>query len=186
MSRFVQFTPPWLSTFVIGLVASITGCQTGGQTGALTGAGIGALAGQAIGGDTGAQLGPEVMARFVFYNWNGGDVDDYIADPVANPFDQFMPEEGTVFRFTTLKPNQPGDSFTFNTTGFGVMPASAELKKEQLKEIGMVPNPYKGVSLYERSQLIDEVRFTNLLSDETTISIFSLRSRWPRPDAGTH
>ena len=58
--------------------------------------------------------------------------------------------------------------------GFGVQEASAELKQDQLKEIGIVPNPYKGASIYERSQLIDEVRFTNLLAEQTTVRIFTL------------
>jgi len=136
--------------------------------------GYDAWAAAALDGDAGAQLGSEVMARFVFYDWNGGSVGDYLDDPIANPFRQLMPEVGTIFRLTTLKPNQPDDVFTFNTTGFGVQPAGAQLKQDQVDDIGIVPNPYKGVSLYERSQLIDEVRFTNLLSEETTIRIFTL------------
>jgi hypothetical protein len=108
------------------------------------------------------------MGRTVLYNWNGGATGDGFSP------DQERPEDGTVFRITTLKPNQPGDVFTINTTGYGVTPASADLKQDQLKEIGIVPNPYKGLSLYERSQLIDEVRFSNLLSEETTIRIFTL------------
>jgi hypothetical protein len=85
-----------------------------------------------------------------------------------------MVEPGTVIRYVTKKPNAVDDTFSLNTTGFGVETASAQVKKDQVDEIGISPNPYKGVSLYERSQLIDEVRFTNLLSEETTIRVFTL------------
>jgi hypothetical protein len=144
--------------------------------------------------------GARHMGRFDLCNWNAGSVKAYIeAGCDAQVYDTacgtgFMlgaerPEDGTIFRIVTLKPNQPGDTFTFNTTGFGVQPASAQLKQDQVDEIGIVPNPYKGVSLYERSQLIDEVRFTNLLSEETRISVFTLNGSLVREflkNAGTN
>ena len=37
-----------------------------------------------------------------------------------------------------------------------------------------MPNPYKGASAYERSQLIDEVRFTGMPGEETIINVFTL------------
>lgn len=48
----------------------------------------------------------ESMARTVLVNWNGGDV----GDPTfpAN-VDAEMPEEGTIFRIISSKPNLPGD-----------------------------------------------------------------------------
>jgi hypothetical protein len=110
--------------------------------------------------------GDRTFSRQVLVNWNGGTA--------PGPYDADLPETGTTFRYITKKPNQPGDTFSFSTAGYGVEPASADLKKDQVAEIGIVPNPYKGVSLYERSQLIDEVRFTNLLSEATTVRIFTL------------
>jgi hypothetical protein len=50
---------------------------------------------------------PEVMARMVLVNWNGGDVNDPTFPANVN---QLLPEEGTIFRILTLKPNSPGDS----------------------------------------------------------------------------
>ncbi|MCH8277025.1 MAG: T9SS type A sorting domain-containing protein, partial [Bacteroidetes bacterium] len=41
-----------------------------------------------------AFLGPEVLGRMVFVNWNGGNVESRV-------YDQYMPEEGTVFRLET-------------------------------------------------------------------------------------
>ena len=133
--------------------------------------------------------GNEVMGRLVFWNWNGGSVDNYLAagcdedayDTACG--DGFMlgsprPEDGTIFRLITLKPNQPGDSFTFSTTegeiSYGVEAASLATKQERLDLIGIVPNPYKGSSAYERSQLIDEVRFTGMPVEETIINVFTL------------
>jgi hypothetical protein len=45
--------------------------------------------------------------------------------------------------------------------------------QDLLDGIGVVPNPYRGASAYEKSQLIDEVRFTGL-PESATIRIFTL------------
>jgi hypothetical protein len=50
---------------------------------------------------------PEVMARMVLVNWNGGDVNDPTFPANVN---QLLPEEGTIFRILTSKSNSPGDS----------------------------------------------------------------------------
>jgi hypothetical protein len=106
----------------------------------------------------------EIIGRQILVNWNGGS---------APPYNQDLPETGTTFRYVTLKPSQPGDTFTFATTGLGATAPSQELLVERLEDIGIVPNPYKGASTYEVSQLIDEVRFTNL-PDVATIRVFTL------------
>jgi hypothetical protein len=128
-------------------------------------------------GDGGAH---EVMGRQVLVCWNCGS---------APPYPMTQPETGTTFRYETLKPNAEGDSFSLNTAdvdGDGSMRAIGalslseldpttrqELEVAALENIGIVPNPYKGASLYERSQLVDQVRFTNL-PETATIRIFSL------------
>ena len=106
----------------------------------------------------------EVMARIVLIIWNGG------AEP---PYPAELPEVGTVFRFVTTKPNQIGDKFTITTTGYGANAPDLATQQERLEDIGIVPNPYKGASSYEVSQLTDEVRFTNL-PDVATIRVFTL------------
>ncbi|TDI69003.1 MAG: T9SS type A sorting domain-containing protein [Bacteroidetes bacterium] len=88
------------------------------------------------------------------------------------------PEDGSIWRLVTAKSNQPGDAFTFSTTdgdtSYGVEAASLETKQAAMDLIGIVPNPYKGSSAFERSQLIDEVRFTGMPSEETIINVFTL------------
>lgn len=54
-----------------------------------------------------AALGDEVMGRTVLVNWDGGDVNDPTFPANVN---QLMPEEGTIFRILTTKPNFPGDT----------------------------------------------------------------------------
>lgn len=110
-------------------------------------------------------IGAEVFGRMTVMVHNLGS---------APPYDIQRPEVGTTFRITTLNPSQPGDSFTFTTTGFGISEMSLAEKKDDLDLIGIVPNPYKGSSAYERSQLIDEVRFTGMPVEETVISVFAL------------
>ena len=104
----------------------------------------------------------EIFARTQLVAWNLG---------AAPPYDPALPETGSVFRITTLKPSQPGDVFTFSTTGLGTIAQSDT--EAMLDQIGIVPNPYKGASNYERSQLINQVRFTNL-PEQANIRVFTL------------
>jgi len=109
--------------------------------------------------------GGEVIGRIVFMNWNGGSP--------PGPYNSDMPEAGSVIRLSTTKPNQPGDSFTFTTDGLGARARNEEEQKAALDNIGIVPNPYKGASSYEVTQLVDQVRFTNM-PNQATIRIFTL------------
>ena len=111
-----------------------------------------------------AGYGPEIMARTVLVVHNGG---------LAPPYDPDMVEPGTVFRFITKKPNQPGAVFTFSTEGYGAQSPDLATQQVRLDDIGIVPNPYAGASAYEVSQLTDQVRFTNL-PDVATIRVFTL------------
>lgn len=113
-------------------------------------------------GDEGT--GDRTFSRQVLVNWNGGS---------ERPYNAELPEIGTTFRYITLKPSQPGDIFTLSTEGLGAQAPDAATQEARLEDIYIVPNPYKGASVYERSQLIDEVRFTNL-PEEATIRVFTL------------
>ena len=131
-----------------------------------------ALAEAAAGGDGTAEWGGiSTPGRIVLYNWNAGDVSDGTLDAV--PLDQREPEAGTVFRMATTKPNQPGDSFAFSTDGLGARARTDAEAKSALDDIGISPNPYKGASAYEVSQLVDQVRFTNM-PNQATVRIFSV------------
>ena len=131
-----------------------------------------ALAGAATGGDgTEHWGGISTPGRIVLFNWNAGDVSDGTLDAV--PLDQRAPEDGTIFRMSTTKPNQPGDSFAFSTDGLGARARTDAEATNALDDIGISPNPYKGASSYEVSQLVDEVRFTNM-PKQATIRIFTV------------
>ena len=106
----------------------------------------------------------QVLARTVLVAWNEGE-----APPYARP----LPESGTALRIISNKQNQPGDRFLLSTHGYGAVQPAGERARARLKDIGIVPNPYKGASNYEVSQLTSEVRFTNL-PDVATIRIFTL------------
>ncbi len=112
----------------------------------------------------------EVFGRTVFVAWNLDDVSDGSID--ADP-SLLLPEIGTVFRITTTKPNQPGDSFAFSTDGLGARERTLDEARAAIDDIGVTPNPYKGASSYEVSQLVDEVRFTNM-PNQATIRVFTL------------
>lgn len=106
-----------------------------------------------------------LFARTVFVNWNGGDV-------AAGSYNQDAPETGTVFRIITTKPNLPGDTFTLDTAPYAPSRGVQELAVASLKDIGIVPNPYKGASAYEVSRIVDVARFTNL-PERCTIRVFT-------------
>ena len=83
------------------------------------------------------------------------------------------PGVGAVVRLYTTKPNLPGDQFVFSTDSLGAAKGNQQTAREMLDQIGIVPNPYKGASAYEVSQLTDQVRFTNM-PDRATIRIYTL------------
>jgi len=119
-------------------------------------------------GNASPDLGGERIARSVLVLWNGGEegVDDA-------EFAGKLPEPGTVFRLTSNKPIVAGDVFMMSSAGFEPSAKSQATLAEELGEVSIVPNPYKGASTFERSQLVDEARITNL-PQEATIRVFTL------------
>lgn len=113
-------------------------------------------------------IGDEVLARFVFVNFNGGSVTDptYPANLV-----QQVPETGTIFRILTTKPNQPGsDVFSF------VAPKptfSSETAKADIEMINVFPNPYYGYHYRETSPTNHYVTFSHL-PDNAVIRVFDI------------
>jgi len=94
--------------------------------------------------------------------------DDATGDPAVT-----HPAFGVVVRFYTTKPNLPGDTFSLSTAGLGASKGDAATAKAAIEKIAVVPNPYKGASNYEVSNLNDVVRITNLPA-QATIRVFSL------------
>ena len=100
--------------------------------------------------------------------WNAGDV----TVPGAYPTDQF-PEVGTRMRIQTTKPNQPGDTFTFNTAEFAAQRGDLATAESALDLIAITPNPYRGVAEYETASSENIARFVNL-PPQATIRIFTM------------
>ncbi|MDA1333898.1 MAG: T9SS type A sorting domain-containing protein, partial [Bacteroidetes bacterium] len=59
------------------------------------------------------------------------------------------------------------------TDGLGARDRTIEENTDAIDLIGITPNPYKGASSYEVSQLVDQVRFTNM-PNQATIRIFTV------------
>ncbi len=111
----------------------------------------------------------EVMARMVFVSWNG----DTGAVLPSGQYNQQLPEEGTIFRITTTKPNLPADTFAFSTSAkpaFNASLAKSRLNKHYIK---VVPNPYYGFSSYDQNQFNRRIKITGL-PDVCTIRIFNV------------
>ena len=107
----------------------------------------------------------EVIARTVLVNWNGGST--------PAEFNQDLPEEGTIFRITSTKPNVVGvDEFTFIATS---PESNPELARSQVNDIKVFPNPYYGVNSEELNKYNRFVTFSHLPDDpKLSIRIFNL------------
>ena len=109
---------------------------------------------------------PEVMARTVLMSWNADDVaDGEIAAGV-----QMVPEEGTVFRIITTKPNTLADKFTFSAP---VVEQSIAYENEDAKKVTVFPNPYYAGNSQESGRFDRFVTFYHL-PKKATIRIFNL------------
>jgi hypothetical protein len=116
----------------------------------------------------------EVLARTVLVNWNGGDVTDpTFGIPGSGVPDAMVPEEGTIFRITSNKPNTTADKFTF--TAPAPPSYSADVAKSDVDKINVYPNPYYGTNSEEIGRFGNFVTFNHLPADqEVTIRIFAL------------
>jgi hypothetical protein len=121
----------------------------------------------------------EIFARTVLVNWNGGDVADAT---FPDNLDAVIPEEGTIFRFTSTKPNSVSDKFTF--TSSTVSKDEALAKKDIVDKITVYPNPYYAFNPQEPDRFTRFVTFYHLppvtstdgnpFATKTTIRIFDL------------
>jgi hypothetical protein len=125
----------------------------------------------------GSTEGNEIFARTVLVNWNGGVLAyeggdglpvDTADDGTPLAFNQDCPEQGTIFRIRTAKPNAPTDVFTF-TTPAPVMTAT----EGDLDAIKAVPNPFYATGPYDPGTGSYAIKFHRLPA-ECTISIYTL------------
>lgn len=63
--------------------------------------------------------------------------------------------------------------YRFRTEGVAVSKQEKQVLADALKEINVVPNPYRGISEYEQTQLDNTVKFTNL-PEQATIKIYNM------------
>ncbi len=103
---------------------------------------------------------PEVFARMVLVNWNGGE---------APPFTQDMPEQGTIFRITTSKPIAQSDVYEFVATA----PTLVAKTEGALDKINTVPNPYYVYGPYDPAATNRQIKFQHLPA-KCSISIYTL------------
>ena len=84
----------------------------------------------------------------------------------------YTPLEGLPNDYEYLR-NQGRPVYEFNTYGLGVTKGVKSAVEEALNEIRVVPNPYYAYSAYERGQLDNVVKITNL-PDVANIKIYNL------------
>lgn len=112
--------------------------------------------------------GAEAFARTVLICWNCDDVSDGALDPSVTR----TPEQGTIFRLLTNKPNSASDIFAFSTADFAPN-FSTELAREDIKAINVFPNPYYGLFRFGSGPGDRFVTFTHL-PQEAVVRIFTI------------
>lgn len=112
---------------------------------------------------------PEAFARMVLVSFNG----DEVSDGVVEPGTQMTPEEGTIFRIISTKPNTPADRFTFSTAGFEPTSNDARTAEDVLALANVFPNPYYGFNSRETSSFSRFVTFSHL-PQRAIIRIFNM------------
>jgi hypothetical protein len=137
-------------------------------------------------GDTGWALDlpgsiPSLM-RLSYVSWNGGDATDSTLVATLEAAGEDMPEQGTVIRIATTKPNLPGvDVFKIDTKG--VVDVSSGLVAENFDRANIFPNPYLAYNPLEASfaggGANQFVTFTHL-PQKANIRIFTLSGKLVR------
>ncbi|MCD6250082.1 MAG: hypothetical protein J7J98_07130 [candidate division Zixibacteria bacterium] len=126
-----------------------------------------------------------VMDRTVLVNWNGDTTADASGGAtVPSGYNQDLPEQGTVFRINTAKPNATNDVFTFSPSA----PTAVAMGEEALQAIKAVPNPFYLYGPYDPAVGNRQIYFSNLPT-ECTITIYNLAgdyiNRVEKNDAST-
>jgi hypothetical protein len=103
------------------------------------------------------------MMRMVLVNWNGGDVGGGV-------YDADMPEDGTIFRIITAKPNLVTDVFTFTAPEITELASDSE---QDVENVNVFPNPYYAFNSSEPDRFTHFVTFNHLPAN-ATIRIFNL------------
>ncbi|MEM6327159.1 MAG: T9SS type A sorting domain-containing protein, partial [Bacteroidota bacterium] len=81
--------------------------------------------------------------------------------------------QGSIVRFYTTDPNQPGDIYTIDTSELAATQSDDNTRTNALDLIAITPNPYRGVAEYETASSQNIARFVNLPA-QATIRVFTL------------
>ena len=120
--------------------------------------------GTSVNGAVISTLPPNIFSNVV--NMAGGDEIRFTTDATGGAI------TGTGDVTTPAPSNDFNPMYSFGTGDLAVSQGNLEAAKEALGEIRAVPNPYYAFSAYERDQLDNRVKFTNLPPD-CTIRIYT-------------
>ncbi len=113
--------------------------------------------------------GEEAFARTILVSWNADDVSD--GEIAAGT--QMVPEEGSIIRIITTKPNRPGDVFSYST----IAPTRNSLalaRRHAALFVNVYPNPVMRGEIDLNNPFEKVATFTHLPEGDATIHIFSL------------
>ncbi len=111
----------------------------------------------------------EAFAKTILVSFNGDDVSD--GEVAAGT--QLHPEEGSIIRIITTKPNTPSDVFSFES----VAPKTGDLKlarQQAARLVNVFPNPYYRNIVDLNNPFAQFVTFTHLPEEEAAIHIFTI------------
>ncbi len=111
------------------------------------------------------------MGALTLVNWNGGPVPDAEKPWQQYPYNQLLPEEGTIFRITTSNVIQLHDVFEFVVPE--VIRGDVTLERAAVERVTVYPNPFLGDQVAMDGTLQNYVMFYHL-PRKAVIRIFNL------------
>ncbi len=110
------------------------------------------------------------IAHLTFVNWNGGPVPSQEMPWTDYPYNQLLPEKGTIFRITTSKPVTLEDVYQFQAPE---VVRNIALEREDVERITVYPNPFSGDQVSPDGSVTNYVMFYHLPT-AATIRIFNI------------
>ena len=118
-----------------------------------------------------AGLSIPALGAITLVNWNGGYVPQDEQPWQTYPYNQLLPEPGTIFRIATTNPVSTEDIFQFTTPP--VVRNDVVLERTDVQRVSVFPNPYLGDQLAPDGSLVNQVTFSHL-PPRVTVRIFNL------------
>ncbi len=111
------------------------------------------------------------LAALTFVNLDGGLVPDEEMPWQNYPYNQLLPENGTIFRITTTNPVTVSDVYQFQAPE--IIVGNVELERQDVQRITVYPNPFLGDQVSPDGSLVNYVTFYHL-PHKATVRIFNL------------